>query len=328
MSQIPATRVGVVGCGPRGIGHVRAIQALEGAECIGVCELDAERRAQFEDEVGLPTFERLEDLLSESPEVIGVATNVETHVPVGCAVLEAGIHLAIEKPLAPSAEEARQLVTLAAEKGLQAGVSFQLHYDPFCNCVREVCQEIDPLLVHHARHSGLMRPQFLRPGKFTGVFDYLVHELDLIRWWTQREVVGVTARMGFGTYSDTGTTDLVVLHLDLAGEDCAAATLVGSMAGPPLTRVIQIAGRNGSIEGRFGKELSRGGGPGSTPEVVSVPESTMNGTAALYQDIILTSHGEPAPNMPTLHDGLAAVAVVEAAFQSHEEGRRVEVELG
>ena len=75
-------------------------------------------------------------------------------------------------------------------------------------------------------------------------------------------------------------------------------------------------------------EILRGHGPHAEPEEVPIPQPTMDGTAALFRDLILASHGEPAPNMPTLHDGLAAVAIVEAAFESNEKGQRVETGLG
>jgi len=328
MADIPATRIAIIGCGPRGRGHFNAIEKLDGAECIGVCDLDAERREKFGAETGVRTFEKVDDILAESPDVVAVVTNVETHVPVGCQALEADAHLVMEKPLSTSVKEGRQLLDVAEEKGLKGAVSFQLHYDPFCSQVKNVCEEIEPLLVHHSRHSGLMRPQFLRPGKLTGVFDYLVHEMDLIRWWTQREVVAVTARIGFGVYSDTGATDLAALHLDLSGDNAAAATLVGSMAGKPLGRRIQIAGRKGSIEAQRGGEILRGHGPHVEPEEVPIPQATMDGTAALFKDLVLAGHGESVPNMPTLHDGLAAVAVVEAAFESNETGQRIATGLG
>ena len=326
MASVPSTRIGLVGCGGRGIGHVKSVQELNGAEWIGGCDLDVERRKAFEDETGLPSFEKFEDLLNESPDVIGVATNVQTHVPVGSLVLQAGIHLVVEKPLATTAAEGKSLVQLAAEKGLKAAVSFQLHYNSFAATMRDVCKEIDPLLINHARHSGVMPLQYLKPGMLTGCFDFLVHEIDLIRWWTGRQVEAATARIGCGVYSDSEAPDLAILHLDLSGDDYAAANVVASMGGSPLARNIQIAGKNGSLEARFGNELRRNTGPGTQTVNVEIPPDELNGTAALYRDLILSVHGEDVPDMPTLQDGLAANAIIEAAFQSHRENRRVEID--
>jgi len=325
MTDVPHTRIGVVGCGPRGIDHARSLNTMNGVELIGGCDLDAERRSTFEAKTGARSFDDLDALLNESPDVVAIATNVETHAALACKALEAGVHLVVEKPLAPSAAEARKIVALANKNGLHAAVSFQLHYHEQCMMMKELCSRIDPLLINHSRHSGLMQPQFLRAGKFTGVFDYLVHEIDLIRWWSQRPVVAVTARLGFGVYSDSGATDLAVLHLDLGGEDCAAATLVGSMAGPPLSRVIQIAGRHGAIQTNFGGEVLVNHGPGTEVQSIEIPKGPTDGTAALYRDLIMAIHGAPAPNMPTLQDGLATVTIVEAAFKSHEQGRRIDI---
>lgn len=328
MSELPRMRAGLVGCGPRAIGHFRALETIENLECVGACDIDKERREVFAAETGAKTFEKLEDLLAESPDIVGIVTNVETHVPLGCAAIEAGAAVVVEKPLGPSTAEAKKITDLAREKGVPAAVSFQLHYDGFCRKMKELCSSVEPLLVHHSRHSGLMQPQFLRPGKFTGVFDYLVHEIDLVRWWTRQEVVGVTARIGCGTYGDHEAPDLAVLHLDLDGDERAAATLVGSMAGPPLARIVQIAGRNGAIQAHFGKTLLLGHGPGTPTEEVPIPETKENMTAALYRDMTRAIQGLPVPDMPTLQDGFAAVAVVEAAFQSHEQGARIEIHAG
>ncbi|MDA0837163.1 MAG: Gfo/Idh/MocA family oxidoreductase [Planctomycetota bacterium] len=325
MTSIPHTKFGLVGCGPRGIDHVQSTQALEGAEWVGACDFSAEARATFEEKTGVKAFESLDELLAQEPEVIGVATTVDSHVLIGKLVLEAGKHLVMEKPISRDAAEGQELVKLAEERGLKGATSFQLHYHNHAVKMKELCRQINPLMIHHARHSGKMRPSYLRPGKSTGVFDYLVHEIDLIRWWTGKPIVAVTGRVECGSFHGSEAPELAVLHFDLGGDECAAATMVAAMAGPPLSRVVQVAGKHGAIQTSFGGEIKWSNGIGAEPQVAEVPPNPMDSTAALYRDLVLSIHGEEVPEMPTLQDGLATVAVIDAAFESHKKNIRVEI---
>ncbi len=325
MSSIPQTKLGVVGCGPRGISHVKSVQSLEGAECVGGCDFSPEARAAFEEKTGVKAFESLDDLLALEPDVIGVATTVDSHVPVGKLVLDAGKHLVMEKPISCDAAEGEELVRLAEERGLKGATSFQLHYHNHAVKMKELCRQIDPVMIHHARHTGRMRGSYMRAGKSTGVFDYLTHEIDLIRWWTGRPVTAVTGRVECGTFHGSEAPELAVLHFDLGGDDCAAATLVAAMASPPLSRVVQVAGRRGAIQTTFGGDIKWRNGPEADPEDAEIPPNPMDATAALYRDLVLSIHGEEVPEMPTLQDGLATVAVIDAAFESHATNARVEI---
>ncbi|MCX5415962.1 Gfo/Idh/MocA family protein [Streptomyces sp. NBC_00059] len=121
----------VVLAGASGYGatYVREIAELEGqgrVRLVGLCDLqplDTDTYKQFGDR---PFDTRLDRLLAETrPDLAIVATPIHTHLPLSRQVLNAGSHLLLEKPPAPSAAEWREILTLARHKSLSCQVGFQ-----------------------------------------------------------------------------------------------------------------------------------------------------------------------------------------------------------
>jgi scyllo-inositol 2-dehydrogenase (NADP+) len=117
-----ALRVALLGYGPAGSAlHAPLVDAVDGLELAAVVTRDEERRAQAR--ARHPTAELLdgsEDLWERAAalDLVVVATPNRTHVPLARAALEAGLPVVVDKPLAATAAEARELAALAAERGL------------------------------------------------------------------------------------------------------------------------------------------------------------------------------------------------------------------
>src|SRR4051812_1578871 len=107
LSNPGAVRVGVVGLGYWGPNLVRVLVETPGVEVAWMCDLDSERSERLA--LRYPAIRRttdIADLLDDSElDAIALATPVGTHHPLGRACLEAGKHVLVEKPLAPSAAE-------------------------------------------------------------------------------------------------------------------------------------------------------------------------------------------------------------------------------
>jgi predicted dehydrogenase len=105
-------RVGVIGCGYWGPNLVRNFSALENAEVTALSDRDRARLAACGRRYpGARCHTDPSELIAD-PEVdaVAVCTPVDTHYELGCAVLAAGKHLLVEKPLAHSTAQARDLV--------------------------------------------------------------------------------------------------------------------------------------------------------------------------------------------------------------------------
>jgi predicted dehydrogenase len=133
-------RVGVVGLGYWGPNLARNLQEREEAELAGLCDLSPERL----DRIGrrypaAPRYQRLQNMLADPEiEAISVATPVSTHYGIASAALRAGKHVFVEKPLASSSEEARDLLDLADSEGLVLMPGHTFLYSPPVTRIREL----------------------------------------------------------------------------------------------------------------------------------------------------------------------------------------------
>src|ERR1700691_1484738 len=115
-------RVAVAGAGAFGRNHLRVIHSSERAALAGIFDIDPDRAAAAAQPYGCPVFESLEDLARASDAAV-VATPTVTHSELGCRLMELGLDLLVEKPIAHLPGPARILVETAKRTGrvLQVG---------------------------------------------------------------------------------------------------------------------------------------------------------------------------------------------------------------
>jgi predicted dehydrogenase len=131
-------RVGVVGCGYWGSKHVRVLHSTEGVGEVALVDARQERLENLGR--SFKTAPRYSDLRSALPEVdaVVVATPPSTHVAVALTAIEAGKHVLVEKPLAPSSSGARQLIEAASQAGVTLMVGHTFEYNPAVRKLREL----------------------------------------------------------------------------------------------------------------------------------------------------------------------------------------------
>jgi predicted dehydrogenase len=127
-----AVRVGIVGLGYWGPNIARALAATPGCELAWACDLDPANRARLEGRYpGTVLTDRLEDLLEDDAlDAIVIATGAPSHHALGMRVLEAGKHAFVEKPLALTVADARELVATAEARGRVLMVGHLLRFHP------------------------------------------------------------------------------------------------------------------------------------------------------------------------------------------------------
>ncbi len=124
-------KVAVVGAGTFGSIHLEACAAHPGIELAAVCETNPERAARVRDTYGVPVFEHFSELAAvRDIGAVTVATPDFAHADIVCAMLEAGKHVLVEKPLATSVEEARRMVETARAAGRFLMVDFHNRWNP------------------------------------------------------------------------------------------------------------------------------------------------------------------------------------------------------
>src|ERR1043166_8241417 len=119
---MPNVRIAVVGAGAFGRNHLRVIHQSQDADLAGILDIDPKRAAEAAAPYGCPVFQSLEELAAKADAAI-VATPTVTHAQVGSRLIELGLDVLVEKPIAQDPAAARSLLEAAARCGkiLQVG---------------------------------------------------------------------------------------------------------------------------------------------------------------------------------------------------------------
>ncbi len=131
--ETPALKVGLVGVGRWGSNLARNFHGL--GSLAALCDRSEEVRQRLAaDYPGVPVHDSIDSLLeSEGIQVMAVATRASQHVEAASKALRRGLHVYVEKPLATTMAEARDLASLAESAGVKIFVGHLLRYHPaFC----------------------------------------------------------------------------------------------------------------------------------------------------------------------------------------------------
>lgn len=166
-------KVGVIGTGHLGSLHAKMYSQIEGANLVGVYDIDVARGKSVAEEYGTRYFPGIEDLLDQV-EAISIATPTKSHYDVAVCALRKGIHLLIEKPITENIGQARELVEIAEaqKRKIQVG-----HIERFNSAILALEHyQLDPLFIESHRLA-----QFNPRGTDVAVvLDLMIHDIDLI----------------------------------------------------------------------------------------------------------------------------------------------------
>ena len=190
----------VVGCGNMGASHARAYRNIDGFEVAGLVDRNEEQRAKLAGELGVKaTFGDLDEALAAiQPDVVAVATWPDTHAAIARKALAAGAHVFVEKPVATTVEEAREITGLAHERGKKLVVGYILRQHPAWTRFVEIARGLGKPLVMRMNlnqqsvgfmwdvHKNLM--QSMSP-----IVDCGVHYVDIMCQMTRSRPVHVHA---------------------------------------------------------------------------------------------------------------------------------------
>ena len=139
----------------------------------GVLDADSERGATAAATHGCPALASIEELADKADAAV-VATPTSTHAPIGCRLMELGLDVLIEKPLADSVEAGRQLVETAARTGRLLQVGHLERFNPAVTALETVITQ--PLFFEVHRLSEFS-PRSLDVDV---VLDLMIHDIDIV----------------------------------------------------------------------------------------------------------------------------------------------------
>lgn len=188
-------RVAIVGCGDVASIHLEAIEAIEEADLVGVCDTDPERLGRMATRLGVPGFSDHRNLLDDlQPDVVHVTTPHDAHVDVTLAALARGVHVLQEKPVANTLAEAQRLVAAAHPDGPKVGICFQNRYNATSTAIRDLLNggRLGAIRGAYATVAWARTADYYRDRPWRGswarsgggvLINQAIHTLDLVQWF-------------------------------------------------------------------------------------------------------------------------------------------------
>jgi UDP-N-acetylglucosamine 3-dehydrogenase len=186
-----ALRIGVIGAGTMGSNHARVLAGLPDAELIGIVDPLAEQRARAIEFVGCRAFASLDELIAEGVDAVTVAAPTHLHHEISLACIARNIHVLVEKPIASTVEEGNEIVAAARRAGVTLMVGHVERFNPAVAAIKQAISGEDILSIGITR-VGPFPPRMSNVGV---VIDLAVHDIDLIRWFTESDIVEVQPQL-------------------------------------------------------------------------------------------------------------------------------------
>ncbi|MFP3938864.1 MAG: Gfo/Idh/MocA family oxidoreductase [Thermoanaerobaculia bacterium] len=230
-------RIGVFGTGALGRHHTRILAELPGADLVGVYDPREDQARAAAEPYGARVFPSAEELAGTVEAAVAAVPTV-AHADVGCELLGRGLHVLVEKPLAPSLAEADRLLQAAEDAGAVLAVGHVEFFNPAVKALLGALPAAEPV-------SGGGGPRFVevqRLARFTPrsldvdvVLDLMIHDLQILHALDPTPVTEVRAT-GIDVLSPR--IDIANVRLEL-GSGCVA-NLTASRVSSDRVRKLRV----------------------------------------------------------------------------------------
>ena len=141
--------------------------------------------------LGCAAFGDLDALLNCGVDAVTIAAPTHLHHDLALECIARGVHLLVEKPIAPTVEEGRAIVAAARRAGVTLMVGHVERFNPAVESIKRAIKDEDILSIAITR-VGPFPPRMSNVGV---VIDLAVHDIDLIRWFTDSEIVEIQPQL-------------------------------------------------------------------------------------------------------------------------------------
>jgi UDP-N-acetylglucosamine 3-dehydrogenase len=184
-------RLGVIGVGIMGSNHARVLAELPGVTVVGIADPGAAHRPLLAEILGCAACDDTEALLALGIDAAVVAAPTHLHHDIALTCIKRGVHVLVEKPIASNVEEGRAIVAAAERAGVTLMVGHVERFNPAVQALKEAIRGEEILSISITR-VGPFPPRMSNVGV---VIDLAVHDIDLIRWFTDSEIIQVQPQL-------------------------------------------------------------------------------------------------------------------------------------
>lgn len=326
-------KLALLGAGRIGQVHARTIRGMDTATVTAVSDFFPETAKALADTLGAEVRDNDTIMRSEDVDAVVIGTPTDTHFDLIAAAAKAGKDIFCEKPVDMSADRIRDLIKIVEETGVQFMTAFNRRFDPsFANVqARIAAGEVGDVEMVTILSRDPSPPPLSYVKSSGGIFrDMMIHDLDMARFLLGEDPIEVVA---YGSA-------LVDPEIGKAGDVDTAGVMLKTASG----KICQISNSRRATYG-YDQRIEVHGAKGmlraenhleNTVEVATEAgyrrAPTLNFFLERYESAYRREMGhfvaclnEGSTVTPTIHDGLKAQLLADAATQSCETGQPVAI---
>ncbi len=188
-------KIGLIGVGHLGKIHLKLLKEIPQFQIVGFFDSDKEKSNQVQQENNIPAFNSADELISQC-DAVDIVTPTVSHHQLAIKALKNSKHVFIEKPLANTLEEAKEIMNLSIEANVKVQVGHVERFNPAFLSVKEYFD--NPMFIETHRLA-----QFNPRGTDVSVvLDLMIHDIDIVLSVVKSNIKKIHAS-GVAVVSDT-----------------------------------------------------------------------------------------------------------------------------
>ncbi|MEV0945949.1 Gfo/Idh/MocA family oxidoreductase [Rhodococcus sp. NPDC049939] len=327
-------RIGVIGLGRIGSYHARNLIGMDGVDDLIVSDVDPDRTSYVATEFGVAAAPNPDALLESGVDAVLIAASSSSHAELIEAAVRRGIPTFCEKPVADSIGSSLRVLRAVEQAAVPVQIGFQRRFDPSFVSAYDAVRTGRLGWLHTLRSTTLdpSPPPVSYIAQSGGILrDCSIHDFDIVRWISGREVIAVFAagsNQGDAAIAKAGDVDTVATVLTLEGGALAVVSNTRYNARGYDCR-LEVFGSNDSVVAGLDEK--------QPPLSVDPGEQSPNGVArsffidrfnAAYRAeleafVEVAAGRRTSPCTPA--DAAESAWIAEAATLSLHEGRQVTI---
>lgn len=181
-------KIGIIGVGKWGQNHLRVLNEIE-CDLVGISDSNLEKK-ELSNKYNIKFFPNYQNLLKEV-DCVTIAAPTDIHYEIVKKCLESGKHVMVEKPIADTSENAKNLVELAKKKGLILSVGYIYRFNNSIKRLKELMNEIGQIQYITCRYIHSTKPPRTDSG---AIINLSIHPIDILNFITNTKPVKVFAK--------------------------------------------------------------------------------------------------------------------------------------
>ncbi len=188
--------VAVIGTGNMGRNHIRVYSELPDSNLVAISDIDEKRGKELSKKFGCRFYADYDEMLEkENIDAVSVCVPTFLHHKVAIDVIEKGVNLLVEKPIAKNSKEGEEIVKKANEMGIKLTVGHVERFNPAVIKLKELIDggKLGNITSVNARRVGIFPPQIKDANV---VIDLAVHDIDVINYLLKKTPEKIHAGVG------------------------------------------------------------------------------------------------------------------------------------